>query len=126
MVIKLYKRVDATRLHFHEAWIQEDDVVEHWGAVGDRGASRRHRLDPSKDERATLEAVLASASTKGFAPIPIEEHRVLLVEYAVQGMGTVVDLEKRHAVEDRLNELLGWTGLGHCDGGSIGSGTMEA
>lgn len=25
-----------------------------------------------------------------------------------------------------LNESLGWTGLGCCDGGSIGSGTMEA
>ena len=25
-----------------------------------------------------------------------------------------------------LNEGLGWTGLGCCDGGSIGSGTMEA
>jgi len=23
-----------------------------------------------------------------------------------------------------MNETLGWTGLGHCDGGSIGSGTM--
>lgn len=24
-----------------------------------------------------------------------------------------------------MNETLGWTGLGFCDGGSIGSGTME-
>jgi hypothetical protein len=24
-----------------------------------------------------------------------------------------------------MSETLGWTGLGHCDGGSIGSGTME-
>ena len=24
-----------------------------------------------------------------------------------------------------MNETLGWTGLGDCDGGSIGSGTME-
>lgn len=24
-----------------------------------------------------------------------------------------------------MDETLGWTGLGHCDGGSIGSGTME-
>jgi hypothetical protein len=24
-----------------------------------------------------------------------------------------------------MNETLGWTGLGHCDGGSIGSGSME-
>jgi hypothetical protein len=41
-------------------------------------------------------------------------------------MGTPADLEKRHKLEDRLNETLGWTGIGHCDGGSIGSGTMEA
>lgn len=36
------------------------------------------------------------------------------------------DLKKRTRLEDHLNELLGWTGLGHCDGGSIGSGTLEA
>lgn len=24
-----------------------------------------------------------------------------------------------------MNETLGWTGLGSCDGGSMGSGTME-
>ena len=24
-----------------------------------------------------------------------------------------------------MNETLGWAGLGHCDGGSIGSDTME-
>ena len=24
-----------------------------------------------------------------------------------------------------MDEVLGWTGLGHCEGGSIGSGTME-
>ena len=40
-------------------------------------------------------------------------------------MGTPKDLEKRHALEERMNETLGWTGVGHCDGGSIGSGTME-
>ena len=40
-------------------------------------------------------------------------------------MGDVEDLEKRHRLEDRMNETLGWTGLRMCDGGSIGSGTME-
>lgn len=29
-------------------------------------------------------------------------------------------------LEDKLNDILGWNGLGYCDGGSIGSGTMEA
>lgn len=40
-------------------------------------------------------------------------------------MGDAKDIEKRHRLEDRMNETLGWTGLGACDGGSIGSGTME-
>lgn len=34
-------------------------------------------------------------------------------------------MKLRHELEDFLSERLGWTGLGHCDGGSIGSGTME-
>lgn len=41
-------------------------------------------------------------------------------------MGTKKDLDKRHRLEERLNELIGWIGLDHVNGGSIGSGTMEA
>ena len=50
---------------------------------------------------------------------------MLLVEFKVDGFGNEEDLHKRHSLEDLMNETLGWTGLGHCDGGSIGSGTME-
>ncbi|MEN7550487.1 hypothetical protein AAG747_21385 [Rapidithrix thailandica] len=34
-------------------------------------------------------------------------------------------MEKRHQLEERMDRTLGWTGLGHTDGGSIGSGIME-
>ena len=40
-------------------------------------------------------------------------------------MGSMTDLDKRHRLEERMDQTLGWTGLGHCDGGSIGTGTME-
>jgi hypothetical protein len=40
-------------------------------------------------------------------------------------MGTLEDVEKRTRLQDKMDQVLGWTGLGHCDGGSIGSGTME-
>ncbi len=40
-------------------------------------------------------------------------------------MGTDEDIEKRFRLQDMMDELLGWNGLGHCDGGSTGSGTME-
>ncbi len=57
--------------------------------------------------------------------LPAEEEFTLLVEFTVDGMSSGEDVAKRHKLEDRLNETLGWTGLGNCDGGSIGSGTME-
>lgn len=56
---------------------------------------------------------------------PIDDEFTLLIEYAVDGMGSKEDVEKRHRLQDKMNETLGWAGLGHCDGGSIGSGTME-
>jgi hypothetical protein len=37
----------------------------------------------------------------------------------------VDDLDLRNAIMAHLDEALGWAGLGHCDGGSIGSGAME-
>ena len=49
----------------------------------------------------------------------------LIIEYAVDGMGTSADMDRRHRIEKLVDSELGWHGLGHCDGGSIGSGTME-
>lgn len=63
--------------------------------------------------------------SEGYNEISIDEHSTVLIEYPIDGMGTTQDLEKRYRLECRMNETLGWTGLGHCDGGSIGSGTME-
>ena len=69
--------------------------------------------------------MLAEPLSKGYPPLNEEDFSILLIEYAIDGMGNKKDLEKRHALEDRMNETLGWTGLGNCDGGSIGSGKME-
>ncbi|MGH8049669.1 MAG: hypothetical protein ACREPB_03310 [Arenimonas sp.] len=123
-MLKLYKSIDSV-LYYHEAWTEEKHVVEHWGKIGDRGVSKEHALPKNFDEDEILNTTLASAVEAGFTPFDDDEMRVLLVEYAVVGMGSKADLKKRHSLEDRLNDLLGWTGLGNCDGGSIGSGSME-
>jgi hypothetical protein len=121
-VIKLYKMRGGT-LHYREAWLDGAKVVEHWGAVGERGETKTHRRGEG-DESAILERVLAGARGDGF--VEWDEPTILLVEYAVDGkLAGPEELERRVAVEDRMNELLGWTGLGHCDGGSSGMGTME-
>ncbi|MHC4671402.1 MAG: hypothetical protein ACYTBZ_02860 [Planctomycetota bacterium] len=124
-MIKLYKRIDG-KLHYHEAWCHEEKIVEHWGVVGNEGETCNHKIDPSLSVEENINRVLAPTYQQGFEEIDIDDHAVLLVEYAVDEFGTNEDLSKRYALEDKLNELLGWTGLGLCDGGSIGSGTMEA
>ena len=61
----------------------------------------------------------------GFDEIEDDDLFTLLIEFNVDDMGTPEDVEKRTRLQKEMDEVLGWTGLGHCDGGSIGSGTME-
>lgn len=123
-MLKLYKRIGEL-LHYREAWELDGKIVEHWGLVGDRGEERSYPISPGLSEDEAIESALETARAEGFEEIDDDNHSVILIVYPVEGMGTQEDLDKRHALEDRMNETLGWTGLGNCDGGSIGSGSME-
>jgi hypothetical protein len=48
-MIKLYKRIEGI-LHYHEAWLTDGVITEHWGRVGERGASGEHQA-PSEVRR---------------------------------------------------------------------------
>jgi hypothetical protein len=123
-MLKLYLRTKDD-LHYHEAWVRGSKIAEHWGRAGERGDTADHKRDKEMSEDDNLLSVLADPLDKGYAPLDEDDFSILLIEYAIDGMGNNNDLNKRHALEDRMNETLGWTGLGNCDGGSIGSGTME-
>jgi len=123
-MLKLYKVVNS-QLYYHEAWCNQGVITEHWGVVGERGQTTEHIIPQGVRDGAEICLILQSAVDSGFAPIEAEDHAILIIEYSVEGFGTPQDLAKRHAVQDRMGEILGWTGLGDCDGGSIGSGTME-
>jgi hypothetical protein len=124
-MIKLYARDDAGVLCYHEAWVDGDEIVEHWGRVGERGADRKHPVPRGSRPAALLEAVLADARGRGFAEIDEDDLVYLEIEYELDSWGTGADLDVRNEIGALLDEALGWTGLGHWDGGSIGSGTME-
>lgn len=123
-MLKLYKRIEGV-LHYHEAWAVGREVVEHWGPVGERGESKQHKIPKKEDEDELIEQILEPARAAGYAELEEGSEAMLLIEHAIDGFGTKKDLKKRHALEERLNETLGWVGLGDCDGGSTGSGTME-
>jgi hypothetical protein len=119
-MLKLYKRSESGEILYHEAWAEGDEIVEHWGRLGTKGQVKSHSR-----QQLNIETVLAPASEKGYRPIGDDDYSFLVIEYAIDGFGTPDDLYKRCALQARMDATLGWTGLGRCDGGCIGSDTME-
>jgi len=125
MVLKLYKQVAGAFLYW-EGWDHDGTVTIHWGQVGDRGNNRDYRAQPREDPETVIDREARAPRADGYEEIPIESHAQLIVQYRLAGWGGVDDLQKRERVEDALNDCLGWTGNGYCDGGDIGSGTINA
>ena len=124
-MLKLYKLIDDQK-EYWETWDNNNGShTIHWGRLGTRGESKEVKSSLFKKAETIIQKEIDGLIGQGYQPIEDEDHVTLLVEYAVEGMGTAEDVEKRNRLEARMNEALGWTGLGACDGGSIGSGTME-
>ena len=124
-LFKFYTRRDGD-LHYREGWIDQDKVVEHFGVCGERGETRSHPAGDGTAAQALLKTLNREAAATGFKPIPMSRHKGLIVEKSIGGFGSPDDLDLRHELQAFLDDRLGWLGLGHCDGGSTESGTMEA
>ena len=124
-MVKLYQSSDGSR-HYWETWEETPGIHRvHWGELGTVGESKLIKSTFLRKAERTIQKEIDERISEGFTPINPEDHAILMIEYQVDGMGSEGDLEKRHRLEDRMNETLGWAGLGACDGGSIGSGFME-
>lgn len=124
-MLKLYK-FSAGKKEYWETWENENGShTAHWGELGTRGESKNVKKTLLKNAEKQIQAEIDLIMEDGYRSIADDDHRTLLIEYAVQGMGSAEDLQKRHRLQERMDETLGWTGLGACDGGSIGSGSME-
>jgi len=120
-MIKLYKTSDGVT-NYWETWANDEKSgTIHWGQLGHRGESKIVETNYKK----TVKKEVNERLEQGFNFIDDDDLVRLLIEFKVDDMGTADDLDKRNRLQSRMDETLGWTGLGHCDGGSIGSGTME-
>ncbi len=108
---------------YWEAWEYEGTLIVHSGVVGDTGEVSY--IPTSKAAQELVNRQAATLRSQGYAEIENEAHSVLLIQYPLDDIGSFEDLDKRHKVEKLMDECLGWTGLGHCDGGDIGSGDMN-
>ncbi len=107
-MLKLY-RFSELKKEYWETWEDGDgNHTIHWGDLGTRGQLRTIRGANPKAARASIQNEVDSLLNEGFAPK--QDHVTLMIEYEVDGMGTMEDVEKRHRLKDRMNETLGWTG----------------
>ena len=124
-MLKLYKQTD-TEIHYWETWDKDTKTaVIHWGVVGERGTQRQVFSGMLSSFKRIVNKEMKKQLANGYHEVDIDDHHTLLIEYEVDGMGSPADLDKRNRLQNRMSQTLGWTGLGHCDGGSIGSGSME-
>ncbi|SDP93065.1 hypothetical protein SAMN05428975_3777 [Mucilaginibacter sp. OK268] len=124
-MLKLYKQINDG-IHYWETWDKDKKTgIVHWGVVGQRGQDKEVKSGLFSNFKKEIQKKIDKLVTNGYEPVEIDEHYTLLIEFVVDGMGTPEDVNKRTRLQNRMDATLGWTGLGHCDGGSIGSGTME-
>lgn len=124
-MLKLYKRID-NQLHYWETWDKDEKTaIVHWGIVGQRGQTTEVKSGLFSNFRKLVQKEIDKKLQEGYAVFDEDNYAFLEIQYKIEGFGTDQDLDKRHRLENKMDEVLGWTGLGHTDGGSIGSGAME-
>ena len=124
-MLKLYKKIDNV-IHYWETWSKDEKTgIVHWGIIGQQGQDKEVKSDFFSNFKKDIQKEIDKFVADGYEQVDIDEHAILLIEFVIDGMGTTEDLNKRTRLEERMNNTLGWTGLGHCDGGSTGSDTME-
>lgn len=121
-MFRLYKRSDEGRLiAYHEAWVDQRSrvIVEHWGMVGDRGEQDTHRIKILKSLESQFEAILGPAKAGGFEEIDLGDYQTMTIHCPIGEHWPLADSDKREDMEEVLNEIMGWTGLGEPNGHTV-------
>ena len=124
-MLKLYNLID-NQLQYWETWDKDEKTaIVHWGIVGQHGQNKEVKDGLFSNFRKIVQKEIDMKLKEGYTEFNEDNYSFLEIEYRIDDFGTEQDLDKRHRLEEKMDEVLGWTGLGHTDGGSIGSGTME-
>jgi len=119
---KLYKIQNGV-LHYWQTWDKNPIVsVLYWGIVGERGTTTTISATGQAKRRVLIQQEVDKKRTEGFAEFLPKF--ILGVEYKAKSM-TTNSSKKVQRLSQRLDELMGWTGLGHLDGSGFGFGKMD-
>ena len=115
--MKLIKINDECQ--YWEVWEHERAIILHYGAVGEDGISKQYKLKEGDNPEELMAELVASKRQEGFIELTKEHLRQIVIQYRVSNTHWETNLDKRHSVEELLDECLGWTGNGEVDGGEI-------
>lgn len=127
-MFRLFKRDETGKIAaYHEVWVEFSPrrIVEHWGYIGERGDTDAHRIKLLRSLEKQIDDLLNPARALGFAEIDAIEYSTLIIEYPLSDAWRRDDELKIREVEDALTDVLGWTGLGSCDGDTITDTAIE-
>lgn len=125
-MLKLYKK-RRSKFYYWETWdIDERSGTIHWGIAGEVGEDKEVSADSKEEYRVLIEKEVERLTADGYQiKLDSEMGKVALsYEAEGEGEGSKKDNEKIQALEDRLNECLGWTGLGHVHDAHIMEGKL--
>ena len=125
MLLKLYKTEDDGKILYWEAWDDDEEIVVHFGELGTVGESTNLPLAEFEPPETAIKRAAEEAREAGFAEVEHEELFEFVVQYPLTGGDPQQAVDKGFRVEEILNECLGWTGLGHCDGNDVVEGAIN-
>lgn len=124
-MLKIYKDINGI-LNYWEAWDNGDETATiHFGRVGQVGQIQEIKSEVFVDCEELIQRKADKKIASGYAEFDKEKLSHLEIEYRADGDGSERDIEKRELLEERLDQALGWLGLGHVDGGTIRDGSLE-
>lgn len=123
-MIKMIKHFDD-KVYYWEVWQNGKYVVVHFGMAGDKGETEKKKLSLFQNAEKLMNELAEEKEKEGYSYLDEDKLIELVVQYNYEESEMEKALNLRHSVEDLMNECLGWTGNGSCDGGDIGSGTAN-
>jgi hypothetical protein len=90
--------------------------------VGERGEVKFVRATSQRKFATLIQEEISKKREEGYTESSTEF--LLEIEYVAKTM-SLTRLKKLHRLGERLDQLMGWTGLGHLDGNGIGFGKMD-
>ncbi|WP_130860040.1 hypothetical protein [Gracilibacillus phocaeensis] len=123
-MIKMAKRMKDTILYW-EVWQDGKYLVIHHGTVGDTGESEKQKVPVFQKGQKIMGKLAKEKAAEGFDYLDEDKLFQVVIQYTYEENEMEAAFDLRQSIEELMNECLGWTGNGACDGGDIGQGTVN-